>query len=410
MSSLFRQEMLDAKRVDWLGETRIPQLRSTRLATYTVVSLVVVLIGFLCVARYTRSEHAVGLLLPAGGLIQVTSTSAGILTEIGVAQGDVVQTAHSLGKLSTELSTAYGSTATAVRDQLRVERDKILADLSDLDVLDAQKRAASLAKKKLLTAQGAQIDQQLAIQNLLLQNAKIARKKLDPLISKGYVSGTQVEEQESAILNSESQLRTLTRQKLEIAAQLSAEADQLRQQPMTTAAQRRDLERKVSEIDRALAENETRKEIVLQSPVNGRVSAVFAKVGQSLDAGQSVLAIVPDGSPLVAQLFVNSKEAGFVSAGTPVLLRYQAYSYQKFGLQKGSVTSVSESALSPAQVSSLLGQQVQEPMYRIEVALQRQTLSVDGRDRTLRPGMAVEAELQLDSRSWINWLFGPLFP
>jgi membrane fusion protein len=50
-----------------------------------------------------------------------------------------------------------------------------------------------------------------------------------------------------------------------------------------------------------------------------------------------------------------------------------------------------------------------EPLYRITVALERQTVTAYGNAVPLQPGMELEADVVIETRSLIEWVFDPLF-
>jgi len=52
--------------------------------------------------------------------------------------------------------------------------------------------------------------------------------------------------------------------------------------------------------------------------------------------------------------------------------------------------------------------QAREPVYRVDVALQNQTVSALGQELPLRPGMLVNADLLLEKRSILEWIFEPV--
>ena len=98
-----------------------------------------------------------------------------------------------------------------------------------------------------------------------------------------------------------------------------------------------------------------------------------------------------------------------------VLLRYQAYPYQKFGHQTGHVLQVSRTPLQSAELAGVPLAGVAnystvsgEPLYRITVALDRQSVPAYGQLQALSAGMQLEADVQLDRRRLIEWLFEPL--
>jgi membrane fusion protein len=49
-----------------------------------------------------------------------------------------------------------------------------------------------------------------------------------------------------------------------------------------------------------------------------------------------------------------------------------------------------------------------EPVYRIKVALEGQAIRAYGQLEPLQPGMQVEADILLDRRRLIEWIFEPL--
>jgi membrane fusion protein len=127
-----------------------------------------------------------------------------------------------------------------------------------------------------------------------------------------------------------------------------------------------------------------------------------------------VLSIVPAGAKLQAQLFSPSRAIGFVHPGQHVLLRYQAFPYQKFGYYEGVVADISRSAVNPAELSHQLAGlsslfTPNEPIFRITVSLAKQTVLAYGKPVPLQPGMQLEADVLIESRRLIEWVFDPLF-
>jgi len=51
---------------------------------------------------------------------------------------------------------------------------------------------------------------------------------------------------------------------------------------------------------------------------------------------------------------------------------------------------------------------VREPVYRIDVQLERQTVAAGGHEMALRPGMMVSADILLEKRTVFEWIFEPV--
>lgn len=407
--ALFRHEVVDARRQRWLGEVRLATPVSHAIWTLAALALAALIVLWLCLGRYTRREHVSGILAPLGGLISVTASSSGVVTQVRVAEGDHVRAGQRLALLSGERASAtLGDAMADVSAQLRTELGRLQNDEAGARQLASQQAAALAAQAASLRQQLIQLDAQLGIQKQQTADARAMLERIEPLGRKGYVSALRIEQQKATMLDAQAQEKALARQRSQIAQQWHDVDDQRRQLPITTRTKLNDLERQQAQVRQSLAQNEADRSTVLRAPKAGTVSSLLALPGQALKAGQALLAIVPDDSPLQAQLLVPSSAVGFVRRGQAATLRYQAFPYQKFGLQRGQVVHVSRNALTPMEVAALVGETPQESLYRVQVALPRQSVRAYGNEQPLKSGMAVNADLLLDHRRLIEWLFEPL--
>ena len=138
--------------------------------------------------------------------------------------------------------------------------------------------------------------------------------------------------------------------------------------------------------------------------------------GAKADTGAPLLSIVPPTMQLEAHLYGPSRAVGFVRPGQRVLLRYQAYPYQRFGHYEGVIASVSRAALSPGELppqlaglTSLTGSAGAEPIYRITVTLASQSVTAYGEQVPLQAGMTLEADVALERRRLFEWMLDPLY-
>ncbi|GLQ89754.1 HlyD family secretion protein [Dyella flagellata] len=410
MNSIFRKEVIEAKRGQWLGTIRVASPLSHQVLTLCALAVGVALVVFLVTGQYTRRERTSGTLVPTAGLIEITATLPGTITRALVTQGATVHAGEPIALISSDRSSVtLGATAAAVSQQLKLQRLRLEEDLAAQDKLQAEQSTAIHDRLGMLRGQLDQLDGQVAILNRQAASAREMLEKMQSLREKGYISALQTQQQESSALDWEAQVKALRRQRLDTQQQIAAAEDQLRQLPLTVDTQKHDLERKRAEVDQSIAENELQREAVLRAPTDGTVSSLLVRAGQAVASGQVVLAVVPKGSLLEAQLLVPSRSIGFVRPGDAVVLRYQAYPYQKFGLHIGHVKAISHSAMTPQQITSLSGQQAAEAMYSVEVDLDRQTLLAYGQEEALMPGMALDADILLDRRRLVEWIFEPLY-
>ncbi len=71
--------------------------------------------------------------------------------------------------------------------------------------------------------------------------------------------------------------------------------------------------------------------------------------------------------------------------------------------------SLSKTALSPPELASLGVFGAADPLYRVTVRPKAQHVAVYGEPQPLQSGMQVEADVLLERRRLIEWLFEPLF-
>lgn len=408
--SLFRHEVGDHRR-HTLGTVRLASPLSH--GTWAVFALVLIatILGLLWFGRYTRREHVDGSLVPTDGLIALSARGPGVVTHLQAHEGEAVKTGDVLMVISGERSSErFGDTQAAVSVALQDQQRRIDDDLKVTQNLAIHEREALLTRAHALQLQADQLGAQIVVVEQQRATYATLLAKIEPLAAKGYVSAFQVQQQKAQALDAESQLKALHRQRIDVTQQATSVRDQLVQLPLTTESKLNELRRQRAQGDQTLVQNEADRAITIRAPHDGTVSSVLVKSGQAVSAGQSVVALVPASTRLEAQLLVPTSAIGFVHEGTPVALHYQAFPYQKFGVHRGVVTQVSRSALTPADLTLLLGRRAPEQaLYRVMVRLEDQDVMAYGRREALVPGMDVDAELLLDSRRLFEWVFEPIY-
>ena len=379
-SPLFRREALQAKQQHGFGDIRLATPLTAGILTLSMMVLAAALSSYAAFGEYTRRVRVSGALAPVMGLQTMTAPTSGRVQRLDVREGQEVRAGQVLAVVSTERQSLAGNTAGMVMAQLQAQHIRLGIDLDDLSRLEAQQSAGLQQRVALLHAQLDAMSAQRDLARQQAANSAALLARIAQLGAKGYISAFEVVRQQTARLETEAQVKALDRQVIELRQQLAATKDQRAQLPLTIASQRSALERQRAGIEQSMAQVEADRAAVLRAPQSGRVSAVLVTAGQPVSTGQALLAIVPSGSPLEAQLLIPSHAAGFVRPGQRVAIRYAAYAYQKFGLQVGTVQQVTQNALTQAEVGALLGGQVPpEALYRVRVRLDRQHVMAYGR-------------------------------
>lgn len=407
---LFRQEVIDANNKGILGEVALycPPWR------WLVISLVIFITSatllFFIFGSYTKYETSTGELIPKEGMLTISSPIAGTVTDIFITEGEEVKKGDKLLEVSSDVSTSIGPTRQIISERLSEQRMRLMSDLKttkELSVMELNgliKNISSMKQQKnQLVLQAAQREKQAAL-------AKTQMDKLQMMLKDGYASIKQVEDQESNLLEAQARWQEYKRQLIDIQQQIDQAERKYREHPLDTNRKINEIERYLSDNSQSIAENESRRSIVLRASQDGVIGTIMVKKGQTLSAGHTGVSILPKGGVLIARIMVNTQAIGFIEPNQKVVLRYKAFPYQKFGQQYGKVIEVSRTALSPQEIFNMTGNNdAQEKQYRVLVMLDKQNIQVYSRDEFLKPGMGLDADFLVDKRHLYEWILEPLY-
>ncbi|MGN6513997.1 MAG: HlyD family secretion protein [Lysobacteraceae bacterium] len=408
---LFREEVLQARRDSWLGDISLVQPVPVWILSGMAALAALAVVLFLALATYTRRTTVEGQLVPVAGLATVLSPATGVLSRSGAGEGAHVRTGQTVAVVTVPRSTlASGDTQAALAQRLDQR-------LRSLDMAQAALRSQAHAQASGLASQLAasrqelaQIEAEIGTRREQVRIAGETLARLRQLQDTRYVSVLQVKQQESAVLEQTSAVQELQRQATQARKAIAGLQQAIRELPAQREADAANFQKEAAQLAQEQIETEARGQLSISAPLDGVVATWFAKPGQAVEAGKPLLSVLPGDGRLEAELLVASQAIGFIEPGDRVLLRYQAYPYQKFGHQAGTVTRISRSALAPDQ-TGVSGRLVPagEPYYRVTVALARQRVTAYGKSEQLKPGMLLEADILGEKRRLIEWVFEPLY-
>ena len=403
----FRKEAISAQADTLFGA---PLIAQTPRVAVLVVALVLASVSFLAFAgwaQYTRKEHVVGYLAPTRGLIKVFTPQAGTVLERRVAEGQSVRQGEVLLVVSSERSSASTRDAqAAVLDQLAERRESLRREQDKQAEIDGLSAAAVEQRIRSLNAEIEQGRTQIELQRARVASAELAVKRQEGLVAAHFVSEAALQQKNDKLLDQRGQLANLNRTIAGLTRDIDAARTELatgRLKRANTAAQ---IDRQMSELTQQLTEADSRRAVVLTASADGTVTTILAEVGQTVSPAAPLMSILPQGAALEAELLVPTRAAGFIKPGQSVALRYQAFAYQRFGHHHGEVLRVGRSVIQPNETSVPLP--VSEPVYRVTVRLPAQQVKAYGQAMNLQAGMAVDADIWLDRRRVIEWLFDPI--
>jgi membrane fusion protein len=408
---LFRAEAVNASQTKWLGEILLVQPLSFSVFTTLTAAMASLVVCFIMLGSYTQRSTISGQLAPDVGLLKIYAAQTGTVLEKRVSEGQWLRKGEAMYLVSGERQNGDRDGIQAkISRQVRLRTESLRNELMQTRRLQQDEQVALRKKIDGLFAEQANVVRQLAVQGDRITFAEAAMKRYSELLGKGYVSAEMAQQKQSDLLDQRNRMQTLERDKITIDRELESNRSELTSLPLRQRNQLEQIDRLIANGDQELIESEGKRQITITAPESGIVTAVTAEVGQLVDGSKPMAAIIPSSSVLQAQLFAPSRAIGFVRAGDHVLLRYQSYPYQKFGHARGVVASISRTALS---ASELIGAATtpggDEPLYKIIVTLERQTITAYGEQQQLQTGMRVEADILHEKRKLYEWVLEPLY-
>lgn len=412
--SLFRPEAVLGQRQSWLGSIQLIRPVSFAVLTTLVLVTVGVVALVLIEGRYTRKAHVAGFLVPDKGVLRLLAQQSGTVVESRVVEGQAVRQGDILFVLSTDRATLGGDTQAKVQTSIAAREKSLQETVRQRSSLQQEQRAGFDRQIVDIRRELAQLDAEAELQQQRLLLAQQAQARVESLRADNFISQAQVQAKSEEVLGVRAQGQSLMRQRVAKQRELGALEAQRRELPLRSQTLQGELERDLAILAQEAAENEARQRVVIRAPQNGMVTAVLAERGQSVATTAALASLLPADTKLQAQLFAPSSAVGFLRPNQQVQLRYHAFPYQKFGHHAGQVAQVSRTPLQAADLAALpLPESMKstssaEPLYRITVTLDQQAVQAYGQAQPLSPGMQIDADVMLDRRRLIEWIFEPL--
>lgn len=405
---LFRKEAVDAQREKFLGE--ITGIRPIPLWFFTVlvVGIAAALIALAVWGQYTRRERVQGFLASETGSVPILISDAGQVKELEVAEGESVVAGQVLARVSIDRSQS-GSAASsgAVLEQIAQRRSMLAQERGDTEDLGQKQIEQSRQKVMDLQNELSAADREIALQKLRLKSSHDILDRYENLFKDHYISDVALQQKRDDMTDQEIKLATLLRERASLEKDLSAAELEEPSLKLRTLTQLKEIDRQISELDQSSVEQRVLNETLLKAPVAGTVTNITVVKGQVVAAATPFATIVPKDATLHAELIVPTRAIGFVHSGQRVQLRYEAFPYERFGQYGGVVDTVGKTAWVQGEKVGPL--EVREPAYRIVVKLDQQTVQTgSGQALNLRSGMLVSADLLMEKRTLLEWLFQPV--
>ena len=321
-TTLFRDELTSSPNEDWLGKIKIASPISHRVWAASAIALFILIIVWLSFGTYTRRERASGRVVPIGGIVKLKARASGEVMDVRFSEGDFVRAGDVIAIIdSDKFSKAPGGLGELVGTALSSQTESLDAEERRIRAVSRQQAREIARQSSSLSEQIEQGRKQLIVYQEEFSGQQAQLNKFESVLSQGYISGLQVQQQRTAVAIA---MSNVIRQKGQIASfwqQKSELNEKLAQSALEKDRQLASIGRQRSVISIEATKNTSDSSNVIRAPYSGTISTLLAYRGQSVTAGTPVVSIAPLRAPFEVELFIDSVAVGFVRKGQKVAVR-----------------------------------------------------------------------------------------
>ncbi len=408
-----------------------------RVVLYSLLALFGILLVWAFAGRLDIVAVAQGKLVPQTFLKIVQPTESGIVREILVREGDEVKEGQVLARMDTRLSDADSKTLEVELQRRRLQLSRIDAELAgapmkrqstDPPEIYAQTAAQYQDRRQayldaLGTEQATLLKSRHDLQSATEIKGKLEKsvpiykdqaESWDKLAKEGFAGRLLALDKQRTYVESEQDLKAQTQNVASLQALISQSEKRMAQ---ITSNYRQQLQNERMEAEGAyhkLQQDWDKQQhrhslLELKAPQAGLVKDLATHTpGTVVAPGTILLTLVPQDEPLVAEVWVGNIDAGFVQDMQKVRVKLAAYPFQKYGMLDGVVKQISADSQEKGDTNNPALKPMQEAAYRALISLNSAYLESQGQRLRLVPGMLVNAEIHLGTRSVIEYLLSPV--
>ena len=418
-----------------------PPPRWMRTVTLLVASLFVIMIAMSSLMKVDSVVRAGGRLAADKPTIVLQPMERSIIRELKVKAGDVVKKGQVLATLDATFSQADLDSLTAQQGALAARIRRAEAELNDTafevpstagpdtvvqGTLYRERKAQYASRIRaydegirqgeagIRTAQDERtaLGKQIAV-------AKNVEKIRNTLLEAGLGSNTQYLDAQNNTIQMERQFQAAANRVIELTHEVATKraeresfVNQWRGELLEGLARdRNDLARIRDAISKA---TRMRDLVAVTAPDDGVVLDVAMRsVGSVLREAEPLVSLLPSNAGLIADVMVASDDIGFIRPGATVVVKVDAFPFQRHGMLHGRVRSIGEQSV-PAGARSGQVDTANAPssggnaFHRVLVELTSTTLDRMPEGVRLIPGMTVTAEVAVGKRTIMSYLLDPV--
>ena len=331
-----------------------------------------------------------GNIIPSSREQVIQSLDPGIVTEIMVKEGDMVEKDQILMKLDDTRSSAVLRESEAKVENLEATVARLKAEAYDTKLSFPDSVGPDLRRREIAAYKARRQAMTDAVSGLSQSKAALDREIAitAPMVAEGVVS--------------EVELLRMRRESADLATQISerrnrykADANnELLQAESELAQSKENVAMRADPVERSQ----------IRAPMRGIVKGIkVTTIGGVVNAGEDIMQIVPVDDKLLVEAFIR--------AGQPALVKVSAYDYSIYGGLEGKVTLVGADTVSNSMQNRAndLKLDPNQVYYRVLVQTENNSLKdKNGKPMPIIPGMVATVDIKTGEKTIFQYLIKPI--
>lgn len=370
--------------------------RGPSRTVWMIALCVVAFIGWAAVAWVDEIVHAQGQVVSSSRPQIIQNLEGGILAELDVAEGDVVEAGQTLARLH---GTQYQAEVDELSDQiatLEIRRLRLEAEMAGKSDFAVPPEFADrvppivASEHALLKARLQEYTSRVAGARDILAQAAKEQDLLEKMYKKDVAPLIEVTRARKARSDAEAHLNEV------ITTTDSGRADDYAKTQSDLATLRQKLKLSQDQLART----------VLVAPMRGIVNELsVTTIGGVVRPGEEIMQIIPLDDQLLIEAKVKPRDIASVRMGQDAVIKLSAYDYTIWGTLKARVTFVSADTFKDERSRDPNG----DPHYKVTLAVDRSQFTERQKGLEIRPGMQADVELETGGKTILTYLLKPLY-
>lgn len=412
----FRKEALEHLQSRWAGKALLLSGWPSWITVMLTAAFIIALILSLLFTSYTRRINVSGEIITEPRTVTLFSPEQGVISELLVDNGQTVSSGTPLYTLDVSHVARSGNVTTATLAAIEKQQRQ-------LDAIVDQLQKTKLESLKNLQQQIDQYEQaQRGLQGMVssalegLRAMQRSRNSYEASMRNGLINSDQLNNQRYLYFQQQSVYQNLNAQAIQQGLQIT----NLRSELVTKAAE---IDNQISQsrlqrddLSRQLAEADAKGTRLITAPGAGRVTSLSVTPGQMVNAGDSLIQLVPASRfEFFLIIWVPDDSRPYINPGDTINIRYAAFPYEKYGQFPGRIVSVSSAPASSRELEGYSSAPrgpngaVSGALYKTIVALDNASLNWRNQPLSFSSGMLAQSTLFLEKRPLYQWMLSPYY-